>query len=793
MFANQDAQNWFSMTSLLNSESIIKYKNDLVGATTGGLIVINDENMTILKDNLNNLNLATIGVDYNDLIWIAGTYPNGSIQVLDDNYNLIFDSSYLEIQSIIDFSFSENQVFVAFSNQNEIGILEFKYENGIPYYVDYYVDFPFEISSINDIDIYESYIYLTTNQGMLRSNFLEQNLKFSTSWTEPNYGINDEILYFHRKDNKNFLVTQNYIYLSEDNVLSSIYNIDTMPFDIKAINDKLFFCEKYSCYEMNDTFELVYNSEYEINDFYCDTNDFYLGLKNAGIMSVNIQNTQIKSHYIPNTILQNRYDAITILNNESIAAVSETNGFIYDGEKFTFFIPNEYSERFPINLLDEYMNDGKNSFFVLDYKRGDKFLWSLVENSYGNILFNNSGIRPNYISNDRGGVVEINPESFNLSIYDTSRTQFMINTNYPIGVFDGLYGISNENIFDKYMVINQLKKDNENNIWCITPFSEEYNHIASVQMNDNHLNWKHIFSNDNTSYYPTEVAFDQYNRAWIGFKNLSTNNNSSISDFSKGGLKVVNYLSSIYNSTIDSLSADWYDIENLEVLPNGKNSSILSLDIGKIDNQDLLWVLTPQGVQGYIISGLTLVPIYPLNFYNNISFQEGDKIRVDSQNNAWLITGNYGVRVIKNNATFWPDGSGFDKNNSPLLSDITFDIAFNGVDGMVYILTEGGISIVNTPFSFENIQQDEIYVSPQPFIIPDNQFIEIRNLLNGSEVKILTLNGNVVKQFKLSYNENKLMWNGKDDLNQFLPTGIYYITSYGDDNSLTKKIAIIRN
>ena len=793
MFANQDVHNWFSMTSLLNPASITKYENNLLGATAGGLIVIDDENMTVLKNNLNNLNLSNIGVDYHDLLWISGTYPNGSIQVLDNNYNLIYDSSYLEIQSIIDFSFSEHKVFVAFSNQNDIGILEFNYENGIPYYVDFYVDFPFEISSINDIDIYESYIYLTTNQGILRSNFLEQNLKFSSSWIEPNYGVNDEILFFHRNDNKNFLVTQSYIYLSEDNILTSIYNIDSMPFDIKSFNDKLFFCERFSCHEINDTFELVFSSEYEINDFYFETNYFFLGLKNAGIMSVNIQNTQLKNHYIPNTILQNRYDAITILNNESIAAISETNGFIYDGERFTFFIPNEYSELFPIELLDEYMNDGRNSFVVLNYKRSDKFLWSLVENSHGNILFNNSGIRPNNISNDTGGVVEINPTDFNLSIYDTSRTQHMINMNYPIGVLDGLFGISNENTFDKYMVTNQLKKDNENNIWCITPFSEEYNHIASVQMNDNNLNWKHIFADDNTSYYPTEVAFDQYNRAWIGFKNLNTNNNSSISDFSNGGLKVVNYLSSIYSSTIDSLSADWYDIENLEVLPNGENSSIISLDIGKIDNQDILWVLTPQGAQGYIISSLTLVPIYPLNFYNNISFQEGDKIRVDSQNNAWLITSNHGVRVIKSNATFWPDGSGFNKNNSPLLSNKTFDIAFNSGDGTAYILTEDGISIINTPFSFENTQLNDIYLSPQPFIVPDNDFIEIRNLLNGSEVKILTLNGNVVKQFKLSYNENKLVWNGKDESNKFLPTGIYYITSYGDANSLTKKIAIIRN
>ena len=62
------------------------------------------------------------------------------------------------------------------------------------------------------------------------------------------------------------------------------------------------------------------------------------------------------------------------------------------------------------------------------------------------------------------------------------------------------------------MVINQINKDNEGNIWCITPYSEKYNHIASIQLYNNTENWKHIFSPDETSYYPTEVAFDKYNR-----------------------------------------------------------------------------------------------------------------------------------------------------------------------------------------------------------------------------------------------------------------------------------------
>ena len=56
----------------------------------------------------------------------------------------------------------------------------------------------------------------------------------------------------------------------------------------------------------------------------------------------------------------------------------------------------------------------------------------------------------------------------------------------------------------------------------------------------------------------------------------------------------------------------------------------------------------------------------------------------------------------------------------------------------------------------------------------------------------MTINGFVIKEFDLSYNENILRWDGRDKFGQLLSTGIYYITSYKNGKSLSKKIAIIR-
>jgi len=369
----------------------------------------------------------------------------------------------------------------------------------------------------------------------------------------------------------------------------------------------------------------------------------------------------------------------------------------------------------------------------------------------------------------------------------------MNSINYPIGVLDGLYGISNENTFNSYMVTHQLKKDNENNIWVITPYSEQYNHIASVQLHNNNSHWTHLFSNNNSSYFPTEIAFDKYNRGWIGFGQKDTWVNSDINTFSKGGIRIFNHMNSIYSDSIqDSSNVVWMSLSNPHELPNGENSTIWSLDMGSLGESNILWVLTPQGAQGYILNGLELIKIYPLLYFNNLSFQKGDKIRVDSQNNAWITTRDYGVRVIKNDATLWPSGDGFTSKNSELLSNIIYDISFNDINGKVYFSTEYGISILKSPFSVTNSKLDKILISPQPYVIPNNEYMYVRNLISGSNVKIVSLSGNILNEFKLDYNENILKWDGRDKNNKLLSTGIYYISSYKNGNAINSKIAIVR-
>ena len=802
IYTYQNTNHWNSLTSAINSHSITEDSNGyIIGATSGGLLKLS-ESIEILKDNLSDINTNVVGIDSKNNIWVGNNSFNSNIQVLDKDYNLIYNSIYSlqNLENILDFAFYSDKVFCIYKDLNGYGILEFNYENQIPFYLDYYNinDFGQDYNQITDIDIFQENLYVTTDSGVFVANFIQDNLNFSSSWTKIPFDafIGEQIIkYLHRVENGFYLSTVNELYFcSVDFIAESLIVFDSEPLDIKSNDLGLFLCSQYDCYRLLDSnVENIFSNDrlFSINDFQVNQNTLSLAIKNGGISKINL-NDRTTDFHIPNTLLENSYEAITLLDDGSLAGVNKKHLFIMKDDIFYFYVNEENIDNYPLSVLS---NNSNFNFTILDYKVSDKMIWSLVQNSFGNLMYNNSGIKPD-LSNKMASIIEVDFTNNEYFLYDTSKTDFIQSTNYPYGTFDGLFGISNEDVLDSYMVTHQIKKDNFGNIWVVNPFSEQFNHPLSVQIANNNQHWMHIFSEDESSYLPTEIAFDKYNRIWIGFKNENTNNNCCIDEFSKGGIKALqfdqSYLSDVDFSNYEN-SIFWLNPTNLENLPYGENSTIWSLDIGNINDQDILWVLSPQGAQGYMLNNTQLLEIYPIPFFTNLGFQEGDKIRVDSQNNAWIITRHDGVRVIKNNATLWPDGFGFTKNNSSLLSDIVYDVAFNNDDGLVYFATDQGISILETPFSSENLENEKLFITPLPFVIPSNDYMQIKNIITGSDVKVLTVNGNVVKHFDdLDFNQNIIYWDGKSDNGNYLSSGIYYVLSYKDGNSLSKKIAIIR-
>jgi hypothetical protein len=226
------------------------------------------------------------------------------------------------------------------------------------------------------------------------------------------------------------------------------------------------------------------------------------------------------------------------------------------------------------------------------------------------------------------------------------------------------------------------------------------------------------------------------------------------------------------------------------------NQDVYSLVFSKTEGQDVLWVMGSSGVQGYLVSGTNLTAIYPQEFYGNLGFTKGDRMKVDPQNNVWIVTQHSGIRVIKSNTERWPTEDGFTTENSELLSNIVYDIAFDEVSGRAFIATDSGISILHIPFAAEpqSNDKDEVLLSPNPIYLPSDSGLSIFSFSSGATVKVMTLTGLVVKSFHLDDNENAInIWYSKMDNGNLLSSGIYFVaSSHPEKGNRVGKLAVIR-
>ena len=77
------------------------------------------------------------------------------------------------------------------------------------------------------------------------------------------------------------------------------------------------------------------------------------------------------------------------------------------------------------------------------------------------------------------------------------------------------------------------------------------------------------------------------------------------------------------------------------------------------------------------------------------------------------------------------------------------------------------------------------------FQLANGTSISLCNFSNGSLIQIITLQGRVVKEFNLAYENSILNWDGRGDNGEFLKTGIYLISAYNGRKTNLGKFAVI--
>ena len=212
-----------------------------------------------------------------------------------------------------------------------------------------------------------------------------------------------------------------------------------------------------------------------------------------------------------------------------------------------------------------------------------------------------------------------------------------------------------------------------------------------------------------------------------------------------------------------------------------------------------VYYLTPTGLNYYDING-SINPVINQNsypYFPNISFGMGSKIKIDPNGNIWNLSSTQGVHVLLENTTYWPDINGLRSSVSPLLSDEVYDIDFDENKNLAYIATSKGVSILRIPFGIDLDSYSDMKIFPSPFIIPSNNDMIVSNLIYNSSMKIMTLDGLVLRTVNnqgISIDGDQLTWDGKDDSGNYVSSGVYLLAIYNDSRqSKFGKITVINN
>jgi hypothetical protein len=136
----------------------------------------------------------------------------------------------------------------------------------------------------------------------------------------------------------------------------------------------------------------------------------------------------------------------------------------------------------------------------------------------------------------------------------------------------------------------------------------------------------------------------------------------------------------------------------------------------------------------------------------------------------------------------------FTSDNSPLISDVVYDIVIDEETGRVFFATDKGLCsyMSDATKSFEELDENIILAYPNPVTSDYNGPILVKGLVQDSEVKILSTSGHVIWSGKS--NGGMFTWNGRNKQGKRVASGIYHVVANTPDgeSAVVTRIAFIR-
>lgn len=329
----------------------------------------------------------------------------------------------------------------------------------------------------------------------------------------------------------------------------------------------------------------------------------------------------------------------------------------------------------------------------------------------------------------------------------------------------------------EFIVIGDIEKDAQGNIWLLNHRTVSRN-VLSVLTPDSiwyHFKFDSPFISQDESLL--NLAIDQFGTKWFAV----TDGDRGLYYFNENG----------------TLSDESDDIRGFISFSDDITGDEIT-DI-VVDKRGEIWAGTSRGIR------IFTDPQNPQTRVTTsfpIRQQSINAIAVDPLNRKWVGT-SQGVYLLSSDGTqllesydknYSPDG-----NIKPIPNDNITSIAFDDNNGIVYIGTDYGMAALKTDAQQPKDNFEDIFVYPNPFEIDgEDDNLTIKNLVEGSEIKVLTITGKLISEsFNSNINSpggNIAIWDGKDKYGKLVPSGIYIIAAYDEEanNVGIAKVAVIR-
>jgi ligand-binding sensor domain-containing protein len=236
--------------------------------------------------------------------------------------------------------------------------------------------------------------------------------------------------------------------------------------------------------------------------------------------------------------------------------------------------------------------------------------------------------------------------------------------------------------------------------------------------------------------------------------------------------------------TIDSIAA--VHLTSANGLPSDNASTIV------VDRDNEIWVGTDRGI------AIILDPSNPLRTGGIATYRPANgltvnAIAVDPLNQKWVATSE-GVILYSPDGTQALASYTVESTSGKLIDNNVKSIAVDPGTGTVYFGTTGGLASLSTPAVAPKAQFDKLSVYPNPYLVPNGSLLTVDGLVANSSLKILTIDGRLVREIKTPGGRVGF-WDGRDDTGNVVASGVYVIVGFTEDGSQTGrgKVAVIRH